>query len=75
MSNEDEEGHKYLPNQEVESQTQCVCLNNEKRIHCEKLYLPVAGWPSVRILLILVTLEGWKIKRVDCVKAFPQAHI
>ena len=31
MENKEEEGHKDLPNQEVESQAQCERLNNEER--------------------------------------------
>ena len=31
MENEEEEGHKYPPNQELESQTQCGRLDNEER--------------------------------------------
>ena len=29
----------------------------KKRVNCDKLYSPVAGWPSITILLILVSLE------------------
>ena len=37
----------------------------KKGIHYEKVYSPVAGWPSIRIILILVSLEVWKTIQVD----------
>ena len=46
-----------------------------KGIHYEKVYSPVAGWPSIRIILIIVALEVWKTMQVDYVQAFPQALI
>ena len=35
----------------------------------------MAGWPSIRILLTLVSLEEWKTIQVDFFQAFPQATI
>ena len=47
----------------------------KKGIQYEKLYSPVAGWTSIRILLILVALEGFTTMQVDYVQAFPHAPI
>ena len=47
----------------------------KKWIQYEKVYSPVAGWPSIRILLILVALEGWKTMQVDYVQEFTQEPI
>ena len=47
----------------------------KKGINYDKVYSPVAGWPSIRIVLILVELEGWKTMQVDYVQEFPQAPI
>ena len=39
MSNESEEGHKYPPNQAVESQNQCELLKNEEMDTLQKRVL------------------------------------
>ena len=44
----------------------------KKGLHYDKVYSPVADWYSIRILLIIVALEGWKTIQVDYVQAFPQ---
>jgi len=38
-------------------------------------YSPVVGWPTIRMLLNLMILNGWVSKQVDFVLAFPQADI
>ena len=35
----------------------------------------MAGWTSIRILLILVALEGWKTIQVNCGQSFSQEII
>ena len=47
----------------------------KKGVHYAKFYSPVVGWSYIRILLISVTLEGWKNILVEYVQAFPQAPI
>ena len=41
----------------------------EKGIHYDKVYPPVAGWSSIRILLIPVVLEVWETTQVDYFQA------
>ena len=43
--------------------------------HYDKTYSPVASWNSVRMLLTLTALHGWKTKQIDFVQAFAQAPI
>ena len=43
--------------------------------HYEMTYSPVASWNSVRMLLTLTALHGWKTKQIDFVQAFAQAPI
>ena len=38
-------------------------------------YAPVAAWPSVRALLVLVLLNDWKTIQLDYVQAFPQCNV
>ena len=47
----------------------------KKGIHYDKVYAPVAGWASIRMLLILVAINGWHTKQIDYVQAFPQAPV
>ena len=42
-----------------------------KWIHYDKVYSLVAGWISIRILSILVELEGWKTMQVYYIQDFP----
>ena len=35
----------------------------------------MAGWPYIRILLVLVAIEVWKYMQVDYVQEFSQAPI
>ena len=37
----------------------------KKWIQYDKVYSTVAGWPTIRILLILVALEVWNTMQVD----------
>jgi Reverse transcriptase (RNA-dependent DNA polymerase) len=41
----------------------------------EQTYSPVAMWPTVRIVVIIPVLRGWKIKQLDFVQAYPQAVV
>ena len=47
----------------------------KRGVHYDKVYSPVSVWSSIRILLILVALEGWKTIQVYYVQAFPQTSI
>ena len=38
-------------------------------------YAPVAAWPSVRALLVLVLINGWHTVQLDFVQAFPQCNV
>eukprot|EP00957_Ditylum_brightwellii_P211270 15365977-Ditylum_brightwellii.AAC.1 len=39
------------------------------------MYSPVGQWSTVRMLLLLSQLKGYKSRQVDCVQAFPQAPL
>lgn len=41
----------------------------------EFMHAPVAGWPSVRLLLILTLTQGWYTVQLDDVQAYPQAPV
>lgn len=43
--------------------------------HYDKTYSPVASWNSVRMLLTLTAVHGWKTKQIDYVQAFAQAPV
>jgi hypothetical protein len=43
--------------------------------HYDQTYAPVASWTSVRLLLTLAALHGWKTTQIDYVLAFPQAPV
>ena len=38
-------------------------------------YSPTANWASIRLLLALTMVEGWKTRQIDFVQAFPQCPI
>jgi Reverse transcriptase (RNA-dependent DNA polymerase) len=44
-------------------------------IDYDQTYAPVASWVSVRLILILATLQGWMTKQLDFVQAYPQAPV
>ena len=44
-------------------------------IHYDKVYSAVAGWSSIRIILIPVAQEVFKTTKLEYVQAFPQAPI
>ena len=44
-------------------------------LHYDLTYAPVASWNSIRLLLILVAVEGWHTQQIDYVLAFPQAPV
>jgi hypothetical protein len=43
--------------------------------HYDLTYAPVASWNSVRLLLALAAVHGWKTTQIDYVLAFPQAPV
>ena len=45
----------------------------EKGIHFDQTYAPVASWAVVRLILILALVWGWKARQLDYVMAFTQA--
>jgi Reverse transcriptase (RNA-dependent DNA polymerase) len=47
----------------------------QKGIHYDETYAPVASWNSIRMLLILSAMHGWKTTQLDYVMAFPQAPV
>jgi len=38
-------------------------------------YAPVASWNSIRLLLTMTVVHGWKTRQLDYVLAFPQAPV
>jgi hypothetical protein len=46
-----------------------------KSKHYDKTYSPVASWNSVRMLLTITAVHGWKTKQIDYVQAFAQAPV
>lgn len=47
----------------------------QKGINYWETYAPVASWSSIRIVLIVATINKWKTKQLDFVLAFPQAPV
>jgi hypothetical protein len=47
----------------------------EHGIDFDQTYSPTATWPSIRLLLTLTILNGWRTRQIDFVQAFPQAKI
>ena len=45
----------------------------KKGVHYDKVYVPVASWISIRLLLTMIVLHNWTTKQIDYVQAFPQA--
>ena len=45
----------------------------QKGVHFDQTYAPVASWAVVRLILILVLSWGWKARQLDYVMAFTQA--
>jgi Reverse transcriptase (RNA-dependent DNA polymerase) len=46
-----------------------------KGVHYEESYSPVAGWNSIRTMLLLAAQYNWHTVQLDYVLAFPQAPI
>ena len=46
-----------------------------KGVHYWETASPVVRWSSVRLLLTLSILEGWKTRQIDFVMTYPQADI
>lgn len=46
-----------------------------KDVNYWETYSPVVGWPTIRMFLILMAVNGWSSRQVDFVLAFPQADI
>jgi hypothetical protein len=38
-------------------------------------YSPVVSWNTVRILIVMALLNGWHMRSIDSVLAFPQAPV
>ena len=49
--------------------------HQEHGINYWETYAPVVGWPTIRLFLILMTLNQWESRQVDFVLAFPQADV
>lgn len=48
---------------------------SEKHYDPNRRYAPVASWSSIRLLLTLTAVHGWKTQQLDYVLAFPQAPV
>jgi hypothetical protein len=46
-----------------------------KGIHYWETYAPVASWPTIRMILTMAIIKGWKTKQIDFVQAYTQAKI
>jgi hypothetical protein len=44
-------------------------------IHYDQTYAPVASWNSIRTMLIMTAINGWKTKQIDYVLAYTQAPV
>jgi Reverse transcriptase (RNA-dependent DNA polymerase) len=44
-------------------------------IDYDQTYAPVGSWVSVRLILLMATLQGWMTKQLDFVQAYPQAPV
>lgn len=47
----------------------------EKGVNYWETYAPVASWASIRMIMNLAALHGWKTRQLDFVLAFPQAPV
>ena len=47
--------------------------NMVKGKHYDETYAPVATWASIRLILALKVINGWKSIQLDYVAAYPQA--
>ena len=55
-----------------------ACLNIDgsrmiKGIDYDETYAPVASWKTIRMILIMATMNNWHTRQLDYVLAFPQA--
>ena len=46
-----------------------------KDVNYWKTYSPVVGWPTIRLFLMLMLINGWSSQQVNFVLAYPQADI
>lgn len=47
----------------------------EYGINYWETFAPVVTWPTIRMILTLSLLKGWKTKQIDFVLAYPQAEV
>jgi hypothetical protein len=47
----------------------------QKDVHYTETYAPVVNWSTIRLLLTLANVYGWKSRQIDFVMAFPQADV
>jgi Reverse transcriptase (RNA-dependent DNA polymerase) len=47
----------------------------EYGMHYRETYSPVVCWTSIRLMLVLCTIQGWSTRQLDFVMAYPQADI
>jgi hypothetical protein len=47
----------------------------EYGVHYTETYSPVVNWFSVRLIMILSLIYGWKTRQIDFVLAYPQAPL
>lgn len=46
-----------------------------KGIHYDSSYAPVATWPSIWLMLIMVLINNWHTRQIDYVMAYLQAPV
>jgi Reverse transcriptase (RNA-dependent DNA polymerase) len=46
-----------------------------KEIDFEETFAPVASWSSIRLILLLASINNWCTYQLDFVQAFPQAPV
>jgi Reverse transcriptase (RNA-dependent DNA polymerase) len=47
----------------------------QKGIYFEETFAPVASWSSIRLILLLASINNWRTHQLDFVQAFPQAPV
>ena len=67
--------HQYKGYQKLEVSTQHIWVQDEKGIHYDQTYGPVASWNSIRLILILSSVNKWKMVQLDCIMVFSQAPV
>ena len=69
---------KRLPDGTISSYKARFCVRGDQQVEGVDYfdtYAPVVSWSTVRLLLTLAILKGWKTRQVDYTNAFVQANL